>query len=160
MLTSDALLDVHERAHRNLSALMTHCRGLDQAAIDRELAGFGYPTVRLQLHHEISAERYWVSVLEDRMDADENDADYPTIASLELYRDEVAAGTEAYLHAASVEELNTPRAMRTWGGREPVLIPAHVVLRTQMHLYHHQGQILAMCRLLGKPTSGMDYPIT
>ncbi len=159
MHTSHALLDIHTRAHDSLSRLMTHCHLLTGDEIDRELDGFGYPTVRLQLHHEITGERYWVSVLEDRMNADENDADYPTVASLEAYREEVAAVTRAYLAAASVDELNTPRAMRTWGGREPVLIPAHVVMRTMTHLYHHQGQILAMCRLLGKPASKMDYPI-
>jgi len=160
MHTSEALLDLHERAHRNLKALLSHCRGLSGEEINRELAGFGYPTVRLQLHHEIGAEKYWIGVLQGRIDADEDAPDYPTIESLEAYREQVFAVTEAYLRAASVEELNTARPMMTWGNRERVLAPAHVLMRTLTHLYHHQGQITAMCRLLGKPATGLDYPIT
>ncbi len=159
MYTPDALLDLHERAHRSLTALLAHCRGLGREGIDRELPGFGYPTVRLQLHHEIGAEKYWLGVLEGRIDAEEDAPDYPTVESLEVYRERVFAATEAYLKGASPGELNTARPMTTWGNRKRVLVPAQVVIRTQMHLYHHQGQVLAMCRLLGRPCNGLDYPI-
>jgi uncharacterized damage-inducible protein DinB len=159
MHTSEALLDIHERAHRNLATLLEHCRQFSAEEIDRELPGFGYPTVRLQLHHEIGAEKYWIGVLEGRIDADEDAPDYPTIASLEVYRENVFATVEGYLHAATVEELNTARPMMTWRKQEQMLVPAHVILRTVMHLYHHQGQVVAMCRLLGRPGSGMDFPL-
>jgi uncharacterized damage-inducible protein DinB len=155
-----ALLDVHERAHRNLAALLVHCRALSADELNRELAGFGYPTVRLQIHHVIGAQKYWIGVLQGRIDAEEDDPKYPTVASLEAYREEVFAATEAYLRGATVDELNTPRPMMTWQGREQVLVPAHVVLRTLMHIYHHTGQVAAMCRLLGKPVEGLNYPIT
>jgi uncharacterized damage-inducible protein DinB len=159
MHTSEALLDIHERAHRNLASLLAHCRQFSAEEIDRELPGFGYPTVRLQLHHEIGAEKYWIGVIEGRIDADDDAPDYPTIASLEVYRENVFATVEAYLRAATAEELNTARPMMTWRRKEQMLVPAHVVLRTVMHLYHHQGQVVAMCRLLGKPGSGMDFPL-
>lgn len=158
MQTSDGLLDIHARAHQNFHGLIAHCGSLDAGAINRGLDGFGYPSIRRQLHHVISAERYWIGVLEGRIDADEDDPDYPTLESLEALRARVSAATERYLRATSPEELNTPRAMMTWGGRERTLTPAHVVLRTVMHLYHHQGQVLAMCRLLGRPGEGFDYP--
>jgi uncharacterized damage-inducible protein DinB len=158
MHNADALLDIHERAHRNFRALLEHCSALSSEEINRELDGFGYPTVRLQLHHAIGAEKYWIGVLQGRIDADDDSPDYPTAESLERYREEVFGATEAYLQTASQSELNTARSMMTWGGKEQVLTPAHVVLRTQMHLYHHQGQVLAMCRLMGKPCSGLDYP--
>ena len=160
MHTSEVLLDLHERAHRNFTALLAHCRELGREGIDRELTGFGYPTVRLQLHHAIGAQKYWVGVLQGRVDADEDAPDYPTIESLQAYRTGVFQATEAYLRAASAEELNTARPMMTWGNREQMLIPAHVIVRTVTHLYHHQGQITAMCRLLGRPLHGVDYPIT
>ena len=123
------------------------------------MAGIGYPSIRLQLHHEIAAEKYWLGVLQGRMDVDEDDPDYPTIESLEAYRQQVFSATEKYLQSASVDELNTPRRMITWGNKERILIPAQIVIRTQTHYYHHQGQIVAMCRLLGKPINGIDYPI-
>ena len=159
MHTSGDLLDLHERAHRNLTALLAHCRELSGEEVNRELAGFGYPTVRLQLHHGIGAERYWIGVLQGRIDVDEDSPDYPTVESLEAYRERVSAATEAYLRASPVEELNTPRPMMTWGNKERVLMPAHVFMRTLTHLYQHQGQVVAMCRLLGKPCTGLDYPI-
>jgi len=159
MHTPEALLDLHERAHRNLSALLAHCRELGGEGIDREFAGFGYPTVRLQLHHAIGAEKYWIGVLQGRIDADDDSPDYPTVEALEVYRENVFMATEAYLRGASVEELNTARSMMTWGNREQVIVPAHVLVRTLTHLYQHQGQIAAMCRLLGKPPTGLDYPI-
>jgi uncharacterized damage-inducible protein DinB len=159
MYTAETLLDIHERTHASLEKLLAHCRGLDADELDRELDGFGYPTVRLQLHHEIGAEKYWVGVLEGRIDVDENDADFPTIESLEAYRREVFAATRAYLRSASADELNTARPMTTWGNREKTLIPAHVFLRTQTHHFTHQGQIVAMCRLMGKRAQGMDFPI-
>jgi uncharacterized damage-inducible protein DinB len=49
--------------------------------------------------------------------------------------------------------------MLTWGDRTRELTPAHVFMRTLTHIYQHQGQIVAMCRLLGKPVGGLDYPI-
>jgi len=56
--------------------------------------------------------------------------------------------------------LNTRRKMATWGGKELELVPAHVILRTQTHIFQHQGQVAAMCRLLGRPIpTGLDFPL-
>ncbi len=159
MFTSEALSEIHERSHRNLSNLLGHCRSFSQDELNREIDGFGYPSIRLQFHHEIGAEEYWIGVLLGRMDVDEDEHLYPTIESLEEYRAKVAARTQKYLKDASADELNTPREMTTWGGNLRVLTPALVFLRTATHLYHHQGQIMAMSRLLGKPAEGMDFPI-
>ena len=159
MLTSEGLLEVHERAHRNLKDYLAHSLTLDSEAIDREMAEFNGSSVRLQLHHAIGAERYWIGVLEGRIDADDDAHLYPTIESLEGYRDATFTVTQAYLRNASVEELNTPRPMKTWRGEEHVLHPGHVLMRTITHIYHHQGQIATMFRLLGSPSPGFNYPI-
>ncbi|MBU1699714.1 MAG: DinB family protein [Candidatus Eisenbacteria bacterium] len=160
MYTPAALLDLHERAHHSLEKLLAHCRQLSAAERDGEMDGFGYPSVRAQIHHIIGAEEYWIGVLQGRLEVDENDSDYPTIEKLELYRKKVFSATQKYLRAASTEELNTAREMMTWGNNERMLTPAHVVIRPLTHIYSHQGQILAMCRLMGKPASGMDFPIS
>lgn len=161
MYNSESLSEIHRRAHDSFRRLLEHCRQLSNEELNRELKEYGDPTVRLQFHHAVGAEKYWIGVLQGRIDADDDDPKYPTIESLEAYRREVFAATEEYLKGASVEELNTPRAMITWGNKERVLIPAHVFIRTATHLYHHQGKIGAMCRLLGKPIPpGLDYPIT
>ena len=46
-------------------------------------------------------------------------------------------------------------------GETRLLRPADVILRVVTHIFNHQGQILAMCRALGKPneTIDLDYPI-
>ena len=72
MLTPEALLDVHERAHRNLIDYLKHCRTLTTEAFDRAMPEFAGASVRLQLHHAIDVEMYWIGVLQGRVDADEN----------------------------------------------------------------------------------------
>ena len=163
MYTGEMLADLHQRGHRSFGKLVEHCGRLDVAQADREIAGFGYPSVRLQLIHAIGAEAYWVSVLQGRMDAEDRDGVLRTIASVADWRAAVAAATQAYLRTATPHELDTARPMTTFGGKSRELVPARVVLRTVTHLYHHQGQVVAMCRLLGSPVSspasGMDFPL-
>jgi uncharacterized damage-inducible protein DinB len=159
MNTQEFLLDLHQRSHCSFEGLLKHCRGLSNDELHRKTDGFGYGTIQLQLHHMIGAEKYWVGVLEGRMDVDDDAPDYSTVGSLEAYRAEVFAATQAHLKAATVEQLDTARPMMTWGNKEKVLRPSHVITRTQTHIYQHQGQVLAMCRLFGKPCNGLDYPI-
>jgi uncharacterized damage-inducible protein DinB len=158
--TAKFLLDLHDRCHRSLAQYLEHCRSLTSDALDRELDGFGYPTVRMQLHHAIGAERYWVTVLQACMDASEDEADAVSITALEAFRHRVFDATHLYLREASEDELTTQRPVLTWGGHEKMLAPIHVILRTQTHIFHHCGQVAAMCRLLGYPIpAGMDFPI-
>jgi len=159
VLTSEGLLDIHERTHRNLKSFLAHARTLDPEAVDREMPDFGGASVRLALHHAIGAEKYWIGVLQGRVDADEDAHLYPTIESLEGYREATFAATQEYVRNASVEELNTPRPIETWHSKEEVLHPGHVVMRTITHIYHHQGQVAAMCRIFGSPIPGFNYPI-
>jgi uncharacterized damage-inducible protein DinB len=160
MYTRQALLDLHTRAHRSFRKLLDHCGTLDAASLDRELAGFGYPSVRLQLHHVIGAEEYWMSVLRGNYQVDDNDAAYPTVAALDQYREQVARATDSYLETMSDAELNTPRELLTWQEVKRVLVPARVMMRVITHVYQHQGQVAAQCRLLGSPIpKGLDFPI-
>lgn len=158
--TPEALRDLHDRAHHSLIGLLRHCGGLDAAALNREIHGFGYPTIRQQFHHEIGAEEYWVGVIRGDFHVDDDDAAYPDIAALEGFRARVYASTDAYLRTVTPEALNAARPMRTWTGKEPLLVPARVIVRTATHLYQHQGQIAAICRILGAPIpEGLDFPL-
>jgi uncharacterized damage-inducible protein DinB len=89
------------------------------------------------------------------------DADHPTVEELEEHRRRVAGATDDYLRHASEEELNTPREMWTWPGKMRTLVPARIFMRTLTHIFQHQGQMLAMCRLLGLPgpDGGLDFPL-
>ncbi len=159
MHTVASIIDIHARCHRSIAALLDHCREFEAGELQRELPGFGHATVHAQLHHALGAERYWVGVLERRIIIDDDAEAYPTIADLERMRVEVFAATEAFLAGCDEAGLNAPRPVRTWRGDELLLAPAPVVLRTQTHLFHHQGQVAVMCRLLGRPVAGCDLPI-
>lgn len=160
MYTAGALIDIHERTHRGFASLLEHCGGFSAEEFHRELPGFGSPTLQLQFHHGIGAERYWTGVLQGRIDADEDAPSYPTVEALQQLRVRVFEATVACLRSLSDEELSVARTMLTWGNREQILVPAQVVLRSQTHLFHHNGQIAAMCRLLGRPSPGSDFPIS
>lgn len=124
------------------------------------MEGFAEGTILQDLQHVIGAERYWMGVLVGRMLVDEDEADRASIDALRDFRERVAGETVAWLEAASDEELNTPREMTTYGGQAATLVPARVVLRTQMHVFQHQGRVAAMCRRLGHPIPpGLDFPI-
>lgn len=155
-----SLIDVYTRTQSVFQKLMHHCGGFTEAELARELEGFGYASVRHQLHHVLGAEQYWVGVLRGLMLIAEDPADMASIAALGAFRERVTDVTTGYLHSASDDDLNTPRSMTTWGGNERELTPAHVILRTQTHVFQHQGQVAAMCRLLGRPIPpGLDFPL-
>lgn len=159
MHTPEALLDLVIRAHGSLAALLDHCRTLDPADLERELDGFGYASVRLQLHHVIGAQEYWLGVLQGQVDPDFDDGAYPDIDALEAWRQRTADLAVGFLRGTDTATLNAPVDRETWGGRVRTLVPAQVILRTITHVFHHQGQVAAMCRLLGRPVEGLDWPL-
>lgn len=160
MALADDLLDVHRRTHSSLARLLDHCAGFSPEELNRELDGFGYPSLVLQLHHVLGAERYWIGVLQGLMLVDEPEEEKASIDALRDLCERVAETTRGYLAGASESELRTRREVNAWGPRRVAVTPMHVILRTQTHVYQHQGQVAAMCRLLGRPIpSGLDYPM-
>ena len=71
MFTSEALLDLHERSHRSVKKMLEHCQQLSTEELDRVIPGFGFPSVRLQLYHELGAQDYWIGVLNGDIRADD-----------------------------------------------------------------------------------------
>jgi uncharacterized damage-inducible protein DinB len=160
MFDSATLLDLHERGHRSLQKLIQHCAPFSPEELERELPGFGYASLRLQLDHVIGAEEYWIRVVQGTFREEDPEVEHGSVEALEAYRRQVANATDAYLRSASEAELSTAREMWTWPGKMRALVPAHVFIRTLTHIYHHQGQVMAMCRLLGRPgPPGLDFPL-
>ena len=160
MHTAAGLVDLHERVHRSFVKLLDHCAGLSDEPLRRELEGFGYPTLLRQLHHAIGAEGYWIGVLRGEMLTEEHEADRASVEALRAFRNRVVEATVSYLRQTSDVELNRCREVTTWGDKQVELVPAHVVLRTQTHIFQHQGQVGAMARLLGRPIpAGLDFPL-
>lgn len=160
MYTSAGLLDIHARTHRSLGMLLDHLATLPADVVAQSVDGFSYPTVVAQLHHLIGAERYWLGVLRGEIRVDDDAAEHETIDGLQRMRAEVFDASAAFLGAASDDELSTARTITQFNGVEADVVPAHVLLRTQTHVYQHHGEIASMLRLLGQRfPQRLDFPL-
>jgi uncharacterized damage-inducible protein DinB len=161
MYNAEALLDVHARAHESLRRLIAFCGTLTTDELVRQLPGFGFPTVLRQLVHTIGAEVYWQTVVTRGYSEEATLPNLPHLAAIEAFREQTASATRSYLEHATDAELNTPRPMISDPGQTRLLRPADVIMRVVTHIFNHQGQVLAMCRSIGKPndTHDLDYPL-
>jgi uncharacterized damage-inducible protein DinB len=161
MYTGAALLDMHGRAHESFRRLIAFCGDLTDDELRRPLTGFGFPTVLEQLEHTIGAEVYWQTVLTRGYTEEATLPKLPDVAAMEAFRQQTASTTRSYLDRASEAELNSTRQMISDPGQTRMLRPADVIVRVVTHIFNHQGQVLAMCRTIGKPndTHDLDYPV-
>src|SRR5262249_29463773 len=161
MYNAATLLDIHARAHKSLRRLIVFCGSLTDSELRRPLTGFGFPTVLGQLEHTIGAEVYWQTVVTTGYNEETRLPDVPDVAAMEAFRRRTASATRSYLERASDAELNSPRRMISDPGETRLLRPADVILRVVTHIFNHQGQVLAMCRTIGKPNDklDLDYPV-
>ena len=161
MYDSETLLDIHGRAHESLRRLLVFCGNLTDVELSQPLTGFGFSTILGQLEHTIGAEVYWQTVVTQGYTEEAQLPSLTDIASLEAFRQQTASATRAYLNGASEAELNASRQMITDPGQTRLLRPADVIMRVVTHIFNHQGQVLAMCRAIGKPNTeyDLDYPV-
>jgi uncharacterized damage-inducible protein DinB len=161
MYNAETLLDIHARGHESFRRLIVFCGKLTADELRRPLSGFGFPTVLRQLEHTIGAEVYWQRVVTRGYSEEATLPDLGDVGDVERFRRETAAATRSYLERASEAELNSPRQMISDPGKTRVLRPADVIIRVVTHIFNHQGQVLAMCRTIGKPNDrrDLDYPL-
>ncbi len=161
MYSAETLLDIHSRAHESLRRLIAFCHILTDEELRRPLTGFGFPTVLGQLEHTIGAEVYWQTVVTIGYAEEAALPDLPDMTAMEAFREQTASATRSYLEGATEAELNSRRQMISDPGQTRVLRPADVIMRVVTHIFNHQGQVLAMCRTIGKPneTDDVDYPV-
>jgi uncharacterized damage-inducible protein DinB len=161
MYNPATLLDIHARAHESLRRLIVFCGDLTEEELRRPVKGFGFPTVLGQLEHTIGAELYWQTVVTLGYSEEATLPPLRDLAAMEAFRQQTASTTRNYLERASEAELNSPRVMISDPGETRVLRPADVIMRIVTHIFNHQGQILGMCRSIGKPNDqiDLDYPL-
>ena len=156
MFTDDGIRELHRWTHERIDLLIEHCTTLAADEFTRVLPGFGQSSVRDQFMHILGAEERWVRRLQDLPLRAWSAADFPTAAPLRAVRDNVVRQTLAYLDGLPPEALNVPlaRPPKEWIGelRSPAFILHHVFT----HAFHHKGQVVAMCRLLGHPAPDTD----
>jgi uncharacterized damage-inducible protein DinB len=159
MFTKDGLLAFHGWTHERLDLLFDHAGTLSASELVREIPGFGQATVRDQLMHMIGAEERWVLRLQDLPLRRWSDAESATVESLRSSKQRVVATTLAYLDRLPDAKLNVALTHRPkdWIGN--LESPAFILHHVLTHAFHHKGQVVAMCRLLGHPAPDTDLQL-
>jgi uncharacterized damage-inducible protein DinB len=161
MYNAPVLMDIHARAHESLRRLIVFCGELTDDELRRPVSGFGFPTILRQLEHTIGAEVYWQTVVIRGYSEEATLPDLPDLAAIEAFRQQTESVTRSYLEGATDSEVNSRRTMISDPGQTRVLRPADVIVRVVTHIFNHQGQVLAMCRAMGRPNErhDLDYPV-
>jgi uncharacterized damage-inducible protein DinB len=147
----------HAATHSSLDVLLTHLATMHADLLVAELAGFARPNIRDQMFHTIACEIFWLHGLPflpmPKLSAD----DYVTAESLAEFKGRAMAETIEYLDRLSQDEINRDllRVPERWLG--PPRSPAFILHHVLTHAYHHKGQVVAMCRLLGHPAPDTDF---
>ncbi len=156
MFTLDSIRKYHGWTHASLSLLLDHLSTLSEADYTKELPGFGLPTVHQQVVHLFNCEAFWIHTLQGLPFRDRDPANCPAVTDAKLLQQEVRRQTLAYLSGLSDQELNADTDLHFPDGAVAIRTPALVLHHVLTHAFHHKGQIVAMCRLLGHPAPDTD----
>jgi len=156
MFTLDGIRKFHHWTHASLNLLLDHVSGISATAYAQELPGFGRLSVRGQLVHIFACEGFWVHTLQGLPFADPNPADYPAVSDARRLQQEFAAQTMEYLSGLTDQALNSDAELHFPDGDRDTRTPALILHHVLTHAFHHKGQIVAMCRLLGHPAPDTD----
>ena len=112
MFTRDGIKALHAWTHERLDLLLEQAGKLSPGLFERELPGFGHPSVRSQLVHIFSGELNWVRALQKAPEVTLNPADYPDVRAVRSLKQQVEAQSVAYLDGLSDAEYETVVAAR------------------------------------------------
>jgi uncharacterized damage-inducible protein DinB len=146
----------HTWTHACLALVLDHLSTLPPAAYTQELPGFGFPDLRAQVVHVFNCESFWIHTLRSASFRGRDPASCPSISDARELQHQVMQQTIAYLSRLTEEELNTGSELNFDGGDIAVRTPALVLHHVFTHAFHHKGQIVAMCRVLGHPAPDTD----
>jgi uncharacterized damage-inducible protein DinB len=153
--TVAGFLKLREWTQYSLGLLFDHVATIPADKLHVEHAGFGAATLRDQLYHISDCEAFWECLLTARA-WDWPFEDAQDVAALRRACDESYARMRACLSSMSDGELARPRELTFPGGGRAAFSPALVVQHVITHAFHHKGQAVAMCRLLGHPAPETD----
>jgi uncharacterized damage-inducible protein DinB len=156
MFTKAGIIELHGAMHERLELLLQHAATIPDELNHKPISGFGHPSIWKQLVHILACEEGWVHDLQNQPFAPWYEENCPTIALLRTAQERIREATRTYLGDLDEEQLNTTLTERPadWGGelRSPAFILLHVIT----HTFHHQGQLVAMLRMLGYPAPDTD----
>lgn len=156
MFTLDGIRRFHAWTHASLHLLLDHLATIDNADYSREVPGFGFPTLHRQLLHIVDCEAFWVRLLQGIPFADYDPAQFPQVADARHLLEEVGRQSLEFLSGLNTEQLNSNRELHFPEGETELHAPAFVLHHVLTHAFHHKGQAVAMCRVLGHPAPDTD----
>ena len=156
MFTVDGIRKFHSWTHTCLAIVLDHLSTIPASDYAREVPGFGFPTLREQVIHIFNCEGLWVHALQGLTYRDRNPSDYASVADARLLQREVSEQTLAYLAGLTDQQISSNAELRYPDGDLAVRTPAFVIHHVLTHAFHHKGQIVAMCRVLGHPAPDTD----
>jgi uncharacterized damage-inducible protein DinB len=156
VFTLDGIRKFHGWTHSSFGLVLDHLATIPTADYAKDLPAFGYPTLREQVVHVLNCEGFWIHVLQGLGYVDRKPSECPAVSDARQLEQEVMRGTHAYLSGLTDQQLNNNTELHFPDGDTAVRTPALILHHVLTHAFHHKGQIVAMCRLLGHPAPDTD----
>ena len=156
MFTVDGIRKLHGWTHACVNLVLDHLDTIPLEDYGKQVAGFGFGTLREQTIHIFNCEGFWIHLLEGQRYDGAKAEECVGVADARALQREVSARTHAYLSRLTDQQLNTNVELHFPDRDMRVRTPALVLHHMLTHAFHHKGQIVAMCRLLGHPARDTD----
>jgi uncharacterized damage-inducible protein DinB len=156
VFTVDGIRKFHSWTHSCITVVLDHLATMPASDYAQEVPGFGFPTLREQVIHIFNCEGLWIHALQGLTYRDRNSVDYLSVADAKLLQREIGEQTLAYLAGLADQQISSNTELRYPDGDLAVRTPAFVVHHVLTPAFHHKGQIVAMCRMLGHPAADTD----
>jgi uncharacterized damage-inducible protein DinB len=131
--------------------------GFERDDFTRPLDCLGEGSIRDRAVHMMDTERFWTSVLQNRVSTPLRTEDFPDANSLVASSHEATDRTLNILHTADAGWFNRPDLFSLPGRGAPLtLVPSMVILHVLTHEFHHKGQICAAARAMGYEVPDLD----
>jgi uncharacterized damage-inducible protein DinB len=156
MFTREGLFKFRDWAQLSLEIMLDHIAGMPKDALLKPLDGFGWAKLRDQLLHMASAEAFWVTSAQGQTwEGWEFSGAHGIDTIREAFR-RAFSMTGDFIAGLDEHELLLPRRIAFSNGDGLSISPALMVHHVVTHYFHHKGQVVAMCRLLGYPAPETD----
>jgi uncharacterized damage-inducible protein DinB len=154
--TLDGIRQFHRWTHLCFDSALDHLATLPLSDYSKDVPGFGSPNLRAQVIHCFNCEGFWIHTLQGLPYTDDDPARFPTVADARAFETKIVAQTLDYLSRVTDEQLLTPLPLRFSESEIAMRTPALILHHMLTHAFHHKGQIVAMCRILGRPAPDTD----
>lgn len=156
MFTIEGFLTFHDWTHQTYKPMLAHVAKIPKSKLTKKLEGFGFPTLKDQLFHIGQAEAYWVTAAQGKKFTPWDKKELNTVEAIAKKLRSTKAATRRYLRSLNNKKLEKPITIVFPSGRSISITPAKMVTKFLTHSFHHKGQVVAMCRLLGYPPPSTD----